>query len=177
MDTRKIEKGVRMILEGISEDPDRDGLKKTPQRFAKMCEEIFGGMGQESGLDIGFAEDVSAGDIITIKDITFHSMCEHHLLPFFGKVDIVYAPQNNRVAGFSDIARIVDIYAQRLQLQERLGRQIADEMMRSLEPAGAMVRISATQLCASMRGSHKKDMMTITEVIRGKLPDHWAKRL
>jgi GTP cyclohydrolase I len=177
MDKNKIEKGVRLILEGIGEDTERAGLKDTPQRFAKMCEEIFGGIGQESSLEIGFIEDILESDIILVKDISFYSICEHHLLPFFGKVNILYSPQNNRVAGFSDITRIVDMYAQRPQIQERLGRQIADEIMRSLQPAGVWVRIEATQLCVSMRGRHKKDLLTVTEVLRGKLPGEWSKRI
>lgn len=169
MDREKIMQGVRLFLEGIGENPEREGLQDTPRRVAEMCEEIFSGIGSAAQLDAGFTEAV--GDhLIFIRDITFYSVCEHHLLPFFGKVDILYAPRGNRVAGFSSIARIVDGYARRLQIQERLGRQIADAIMTTLQPAGVMVSIRATQLCASMRGQHKKEMITQTQTIRGELP-------
>lgn len=170
MDRKKIEEGVRLILEGIGENLEREGLQKTPQRVAKMCEEIFEGTGQTPELDFGFTEDVGLENLVALKDISFYSVCEHHLLPFFGKVKIVYAPRNNRVAGFSDFARIVDTCSRRLQLQERLTNQVADAIWKSLQPAGVRVIIEATQLCVSMRGSHKKDMITVTEVLRGDLP-------
>ncbi len=169
MDREKIERGVRLFLEGIGENPTREGLRDTPRRVAEMCEEIFSGIGQQGVLDTGFTESVG-DNLIYIRDISFYSVCEHHLLPFFGKVDILYAPQDNRVAGFSSIARIVDLYARRLQIQERLGRQIADAIMSALNPAGVMVSIRATQLCASMRGQHKKEMTTLTQTLRGQLP-------
>jgi len=172
MDRKKIEEGVRLILEGIGENPEREGLQKTPRRVAEMCEEILEGTGQTPELDFGFTEDVGPENLIVIKDISFYSLCEHHLLPFFGKVKIVYAPQNNRVAGFSDFARVVDICSRRLQLQERLTNQVADAIWKALQPAGVRVIIEATQLCVSMRGTHKKDIITVTEVLRGSLPSN-----
>ena len=108
MDRKKIEQGVRLILEGLGEDVTREGLAKTPERVAKMCEEIFEGIGKEPELKVGFTEDVGAGTVIKLKDIDFYSVCEHHLLPFFGKVEIIYAPKDNLVAGFSDFAKIVE---------------------------------------------------------------------
>lgn len=173
MNRGKIEKGVRLILEGIDEDLTRPGLQKTPRRVAEMCEEIFGGIHQKPTFTTGFSEAV--GDqLICIKNIRFYSVCEHHLLPFFGKMDIFYIPRDQRVAGFSSFSKIVDTFARRPQIQERLGQQIADAIMASLNPVGMMVLIEATHLCASMRGAHKKELKTVTQVIRGKLP---AKKL
>ncbi len=173
MDRKKIEQGVRLILEGIGEDIARPGLQKTPRRVAEMCEEIFGGIRKKPDLSAGFVEDVGE-QIICIKDIRFYSICEHHLLPFFGKIDIYYIPRDHCVAGFSSFSKIVDTFAHRPQIQERLGRQIADAIVASLDPVGVMVLIEATHLCASMRGAHKKELKTVSQVIRGKLP---AKKL
>ncbi|MCB9066902.1 MAG: GTP cyclohydrolase I [Calditrichia bacterium] len=169
MDKAKIMEGVRLILEGIGENLAREGLQKTPDRVAEMCEEIFGGYAETGKLSAGFPED-AGNNVVLIKDIAFYSMCEHHFLPFFGKVHILYVPQNNRMAGFSSMAKIVDAFSRRLQIQERLGAQIADAIVDALAPEGVMVTIEATQLCASMRGRHKKEMTTVTQVVRGKLP-------
>lgn len=170
MDHKKIARGVRLILEGIGEDPRRPGLQDTPARVAKMCEEIFEGTGKDPALQAGFAEDLGGDGLIALKDIEFYSVCEHHLLPFFGKVSIWYLPRDNRMAGFSDFSRIVDTCARRLQLQERLTAQVADAIMQALQPAGVRVVVEATQLCASMRGRHKKGLRTVTEALRGELP-------
>lgn len=170
MDHKKIAHGVRLILEGIGEDPQRPGLQETPARVAKMCEEIFEGTGKDPTLQAGFAEELGGEGLIALKDIEFYSMCEHHLLPFFGKVSIWYLPRHNRMAGFSDFSRIVDICSRRLQLQERLTAQVADAIMQALQPAGVRVVVEATQLCASMRGRHKKGLRTVTEALRGELP-------
>lgn len=170
MNYRKIERGVRLILEGIGEDLHREGLQKTPQRFAEMCREVFAGIGCQPAMNPGFLESTERPGLIVIKDIDFYSVCEHHLLPFFGTVKIAYLAQNNRVAGFSDFSKIVDIYARRLQIQERLTTQIADAIMTTLQPKGVLVVIEATQLCASMRGPHKKGLKTLTETTRGELP-------
>ncbi len=169
MDRDKIIRGMQLILEGISEDPQRPGLQRTPERFADMCTEIFRGYEMAYSLPAGFSEDVDNGFIL-IKDISFYSMCEHHFLPFFGKVHILYQPQNNRIAGFSAIAKLVDRFANRLQIQERLGREIADALVEALNPVGVQVVIEATQLCVSMRGQHKKEMQTVTQEIRGSIP-------
>jgi GTP cyclohydrolase I len=169
MDRDKLIRGMQLILEGIGEDSRRPGLQRTPERFADMCAEIFRGYEMAQTLPAGFSEDVDNGFIL-IKDIAFYSMCEHHFLPFFGKVHILYQPQDNRIAGFSAIAKLVDRFANRLQIQERLGRQIADALVEALNPVGVQVVIEATQLCASMRGQHKKEMQTVTQEIRGNLP-------
>ena len=177
MNTKKIEQGVRLILEGIGEDLQRDGLRRTPQRVAEMCAEIFGGITKTPQITAGFTEAVGPADTILIRHIPFHSVCEHHLLPFFGKIDILYCPQDNKVAGFSRFSNLVDGFARRPQIQERLTGQIADAIMAGLAPRGVMVVCEATQLCVSMRGDHKKDLTTVTETIRGELPDHQIQRL
>ncbi len=171
MDIIKIEQGVRLILEGIGEDLQREGLRKTPQRFAAMCQEIFSGIGQENDDVEAFREPVSNHGVIVIKDVMFYSMCEHHLLPFFGTIKIVYAPSGNRISGFSTFARIVDTYSRRLQVQERLTEQVADAIMKHLQPVGVSVTAEAIQLCAAMRGEHKRDIKTVTSVLRGALPE------
>ncbi|MFQ5584428.1 MAG: GTP cyclohydrolase I, partial [Calditrichia bacterium] len=130
MDQKKIEQAVWLLLEGIGEDPEREGLQDTPRRVAELYNEIASGLNRRPTLHPGFAEDVSSDNFILIKDIVFYSLCEHHLLPFFGKVDILYIPQNKRVAGFSNLVDIVEIYARRLQIQERLTNQIADAIVK-----------------------------------------------
>ena len=172
MNLKKIEQGVRLILEGIGEDLNRQGIRRTPQRVAKMCKEIFAGIGSEARIGSSFEEQLGENSVIVIDDIPFYSMCEHHLLPFFGTMQIVYAPQGNRVAGFSGFSRIVDTFARRLQIQERLTEQVADAVMKTLDPAGVMVTAEAIQLCAAMRGEHKKDIRAITRTVRGVLPAH-----
>lgn len=167
MNRKKIEKGIRLVLEGIGEDLEREGLKDTPQRFARMCEEIFSGMETEALPTRSFNEPLGNSSLITIRDISFYSMCEHHLLPFFGKVEIVYAPENNRIAGFSDFARIVNVYSRRLQIQERMTEQIADAIVRLLQPKGVRVTVEALQLCAAMRGEHRNNVQTVTRCVRG----------
>lgn len=169
MDQKKIEEGVRLILEGIGEDLNRDGIAETPSRVARMCSEIFEGMEQQPDLKVGFTEEISRDNFILIKDIPFYSFCEHHLLPFFGTVKILYIPNNNRVAGFSDLIKIVHLYSRRLQIQERLTNQIADKMMESLKPVGLRIVIEATQLCVTLRGQRALGAKTVTQAIRGDL--------
>ena len=168
MDTEKIAAGVKLILEGIGEEIDRDGLNETPQRVAQMFTEILSETNTAPTIEAGFAEKVG-DDLIQITDIPFYSMCEHHLLPFFGRVHIAYVPQHNKVAGFSTIARLVENYAKRLQLQERLTHQIADVLMEGLEAKGVFVVIEAQQLCVSMRGNRKDTVRTTTQAIRGEI--------
>jgi GTP cyclohydrolase I len=168
MDHQKIEKGVRLILEGVGENPAREGLRDTPQRVAEMFGEILEGVSIPGELKAGISEEFD--DIIIIKDIPFYSMCEHHLLPFFGKIHLAYLPQNNKVAGFSSITRLINVFARRLQIQERLTHQIADSLMRDLDPRGVVVIVEAQQLCVSMRGSKKDSARTITQAIRGDVP-------
>lgn len=169
METNKIEQGVKLILEGIGEDLNRDGLKETPSRVAQMCLEIFEGMEEQPHLKAGFTEEISKDNFILIKNIPFYSFCEHHLLPFFGKVKILYIPKDNRVAGFSDLIKIVDLYAHRLQIQERLTNQIADNLMETLQPIGLRIVIEATQLCVTLRGRRAQGTKTITQAVRGNV--------
>ncbi len=168
MDSAKIAEGVRLILEGVGEDLKREGLSETPERVSEMLSEILGGTNQHAELEAGFSEEV-ADDIILLKNILFYSMCEHHLLPFFGKVHIAYVPKDNRVAGFSSLTRIVNIFSRRLQIQERLTHQIANTLMEYLQPVGVLVMVEAQQLCVSMRGSKKDSVRTVTQAIRGEI--------
>ncbi len=169
MDFKKIEEGVRLFLEGIGEDLTREGLQDTPRRVAEMCAEIFSGIAQEPQLEIGFVDADLENDPVIIRNISFYSVCEHHLLPFFGKVHIAYVPANRKVAGFSSLVRIVETFARRPQIQERLTTQVADAIMKNLEPQGVIVRVEARQLCVSMRGLRKDEVVTVTEAIRGTL--------
>lgn len=169
MDLQKISHGVRLILEGAGEDIHREELQKTPQRVAEMLQEILNGIHRKPELEAGISETVG-DDVISIKDIPFYSMCEHHLLPFFGKVHIAYIPRENRVAGFSSIARVVEIFARRLQIQERFTYQIADTIMEALNPQGVLVLVQAQQLCVSMRGTNKDSVRTETQALRGDMP-------
>ncbi len=168
MDLEKIARGIRLVLEGVGEDLQREGLQETPRRVAEMLRELLDGMEQKPVLEAGFAEEVG-GDMILVKDIPFYSLCEHHLLPFFGKVHLAYIPKNNRVTGFSSLTRLVDVFARRLQIQERMTQQIADAVMENLQPQGVLVVVEAQQLCVSMRGSKKDTVRTVTQAIRGEI--------
>ncbi len=167
MDGDKIRKGIRLILEGIGEDLNRPGLQKTPERSARMCEEIFAGVQQQAFLESTFTEHHSDGEVIALEDLPFYSVCEHHLLPFFGTATIRYCPQNQKIAGFSGIARLVDTLSARPQIQERLTNQLADMLWEALAPRWVEVRLEARHLCASMRGAHKKEMRIVTAARRG----------
>lgn len=169
MDHRKIMQGVRLILEGVGEDLTREGLKETPRRVAEMCEDILFGINQEPELTAGFSAEV-AEDVIILRDIPFYSLCEHHLLPFFGKVHLAYIPRDNKVTGFSNLTSLIDTYSRRLQLQERLTGQIAQAIMDALQPSGVLVVLEAQQLCVSMRGAKKDSVRTITQAVRGEIP-------
>lgn len=171
MDSEKIKEGVRLLLEGIGEDPEREGLIDTPERVARMCQEIYGGLGRtpEEHLTRKFHADNN--EMVLEKDIPFYSTCEHHLLPFFGKVHIAYIP-NGEVVGLSKLARTVEVYARRPQIQEQLTAQIADALMDYMHPAGAMVMIEAEHLCMSMRGIKKPGAKTMTLAARGAFKDN-----
>ena len=166
IDERKIKEAVRLMLEGIGEDPDREGLLETPDRIARMYGEIFSGMDADGSAELSKTFHVENSGIVLEKDITFYSMCEHHMLPFFGKVHIAYLPEG-KVAGLSKLARTVEIYAGRLQLQERMTAQIADAVMQFLAPAGVMVLAEAEHLCMTMRGVKKPGSKTVTSAERG----------
>lgn len=166
VDQEKVEKAVRMLLEGIGEDPDREGLKETPSRIARMYEEICGGMGQTAEKHLQKTFTAENNEMVIEKDITFYSMCEHHMLPFFGKVHIAYIP-DGKVAGLSKLARTVEVYARRLQLQEQMTAQIADDLMKYLLPKGVMVMAEGEHTCMTMRGVKKPGSKTVSVVTRG----------
>ncbi len=167
MDLKKIEKGVRLILEGIGEDPDRAGLKDTPERVARMYQEIFAGLETPTEEILKAIEGESHDELVLLKDIPFYSVCEHHLLPFIGKAHVAYIPSGGKIAGLSELAKAVEVFAKRLQVQERLTTQLADLIMEKLKPKGAMVIIDAEHLCISMRGVKKSGSRTVTSAVRG----------
>jgi GTP cyclohydrolase I len=168
MDHAKVEQGVRLILEGVGEDPEREGLLDTPARVARMYEEIFSGL-VESPTPLftkSFGEDHR--ELVLVKDIPFYSMCEHHLVPFFGMAHVGYLPgESGRICGISKLARLVDLFAKRPQVQERLTSQIADTLVEHLNPSGVIVVIEAEHLCMSMRGVKKPGSRTTTSAVRG----------
>ncbi len=167
MDKSKIKKAVRMILEGVGEDPDREDLKKTPERVADMYEEIFSGMSKDPSKQLEVLLGEKHDEIVLLKGIPLYSVCEHHLLPFTGRAHIAYLPRNNRVTGLSKLARVVEILSKRPQVQERLTTEVADVVMKKLKPRGVMVIIEAEHLCMSMRGVKKPGVMTVTSAVRG----------
>ena len=167
MDMKKIEKAVKMILEAIGEDVNRQGIKETPKRVAKMYSEIFSGLTEDPHKVLGKVFKEEFDELVLIKDIPFYSMCEHHLLPFYGKAHIAYLPDGNKVVGISKIARLVDVFAKRPQLQERITNQIADTIMETLTPQGTMVVIEAEHLCMIMRGIKKPGTKIVTSAMRG----------
>ena len=168
MDKEKIKRAVRDILEAIGEDPDREGLKETPNRVARMYEEIFCGIFQDprEHLKVTFPEE-SHEEMVIVKDIPFYSCCEHHLVPFFGKAHVVYIPKGGRLTGLSKLARVVETIAKRPQLQERIAKETADIIMEELRPYGVMVVIEAEHMCMTMRGVKKPGSKTVTSAVRG----------
>lgn len=168
MDTAKIEQGVRLILEGVGEDPDREGLLKTPARVARMYEEIFAGLTDDPMKYFETTFDEDHQEMVLVKDIPFYSMCEHHLVPFFGVAHVAYIPgKEGRVCGLSKLARLVDSFAKRPQVQERLTSQIADTLCEALHPQGVIVVLEAEHMCMSMRGVKKPGSKTTTSAVRG----------
>lgn len=167
MNLDQIEQGVRLILEGIGEDPNREGLIDTPKRVAKMYAEMFQGLNIDPKIyfDTIFHEDHE--ELVLVKDIPFYSMCEHHLVPFYGHVHVAYIPNSGRITGLSKLARAVEAVAKRPQLQERITRQVADSIMEKLEPKGVMVVVEAEHMCMTMRGVKKPGSKTVTTVTRG----------
>ena len=171
MDYEKIKAGVQLMLEGIGEDVTREGLLETPDRIARMCAEIYGGLYEDASVHLKKQFTVERNDIVVEKDITFYSVCEHHLLPFYGKAHIGYIP-NGKVVGLSKLARTVDVYARRPQIQERLTVQIADALERVLAPKGIMVMLEAEHTCMTMRGIKKPGSKTVTTVTRGEFKEN-----
>lgn len=172
----QIEEAVRLILEAIGENPNREGLLDTPKRVAKMYQEVFEGLNQnpEEYFDTIFGEDHE--ELVLVKDIPFYSMCEHHLVPFFGHAHVAYIPRNGKVTGLSKLARAVETVSRRPQLQERITSTIADTIMRKLEPHGVMVVVEAEHMCMTMRGVKKPGAKTITSAARGLFADDSQKR-
>lgn len=171
MDHKKIEEAVKLFLEGIGEDVNREGLIDTPRRIAEMCEELFGGLNKDTGEFLERTFTAINNDIIIEKDIPFYSVCEHHLLPFYGKAHIGYIP-DSQVAGLSKLARTVDLIAKRPQIQEQMTAQIAEEIMQYLKPKGVIVLIEAEHMCMTMRGIKKPGTLTTTYVCRGELENN-----
>lgn len=168
MDKAKIEEGVRLILEGIGEDPTREGLQKTPARVAKMYEEICAGLTEDPTRHFETTFDEGHEEMVLVGDIPFYSICEHHLVPFFGQAHIAYIPaKDGQICGLSKLARLVDSFAKRPQVQERLTSQIADTLVSELHPQGALVVLEAEHLCMSMRGVKKPGSKTTTSAVRG----------
>ena len=173
IDKEKIEQATRLFLEGIGEDPERSGIKDTPDRIARMCEEVFGGTDEAARAALSVTFECANDNPVLEKDITFYSMCEHHLLPFFGKAHIAYIP-NGRVVGLSKLARTVEAYARRPQIQEQLTRQIAEALMTNLNAKGVLVVLEAEHLCMSMRGVKKPGTKTVTYVSLGEFKENKA---
>jgi len=167
MNLRKIEKGVRLILEGIGEDPERAGLRETPERVARMYQEIFSGIETPTEELLNSIEGESHDEMVLLKDIPFYSVCEHHLIPFIGKAHVAYIPSGGKIVGLSELVKAVEVLAKRLQVQERLTTQLVDMIMNKLKPKGAMVIIDAEHLCISMRGMKKPGTRTVTSAVRG----------
>ena len=171
MDQEKIKAGVKLLLEGIGEDINREGLKDTPDRIARMYTEVFGGLYEDASEHLHKVFTVDNNEMVLEKDIVFYSMCEHHLLPFYGKAHVAYIP-DGKVVGLSKLARTVEVYARRPQIQEQMTGQIADAIMEHLAPKGAMVVIEAEHMCMTMRGVKKPGSKTVTVACRGEFADN-----
>lgn len=167
MDKERIEKAVREILEAIGEDPNRPGLVETPKRVANMYEEIFRGLNENPEMHLKFFDEKSNDEMVIVRDIPFSSMCEHHLMPFIGKAHIAYIPSDNKIIGLSKIARIVDNFAKRPQVQERLTHDIADFLYKNMNAKGVAVIMEAEHMCMSIRGAKAFESKTQTSALRG----------
>jgi len=178
VDLPRIEAAVREILHAIGEDPEREGLRETPARVARMYEEVFCGLRESPDEHLQVTFEVGHDEMVMVRDIALTSMCEHHLVPFIGKAHVAYIPNlEGRITGLSKLARLVDAYAQRPQVQERLTGQIADEIQSSLDPRGVLVVIEAEHLCMSMRGVRKPGSTTVTSAVRGLFKESVATRM
>ena len=168
VDIERIEAAVAEILEALGEDPQRDGLLRTPARVAKMYAEVFAGLREDPAHHLEVQFEAGHDEMVMVKDIPFYSMCEHHLLPFVGQAHVAYVPgEHGKITGLSKLARLVEAYARRPQVQERLTSQVADKLMQALDPRGALVVIEAEHLCMSMRGVQKPGSLTLTSAVRG----------
>jgi GTP cyclohydrolase I len=167
-DQATVEQGVRLILQGIGEDPDRGGLRETPARVARMYREIFAGIDEDASQLVTVVEGADFDEMIMVRDIPLYSVCEHHILPFIGKAHVAYIPnKSQQITGLSKIARVVDLLAKRPQVQERLTTEIGESIERALSPRGVFVVIEAEHLCMTMRGIKKPGAVTVTSAVRG----------
>lgn len=169
----KVREAVKLLLEAIGEDVNREGLAETPDRMARMYTEIFSGMEEDAAAHLSRVFTVDSHEMVLEKDIVFYSMCEHHMLPFYGKAHVAYVP-DGRVVGLSKLARTVEVYARRLQLQEQMTAQIADAIMEHLAPLGVMVVVEAEHMCMTMRGVKKPGSQTVSIATRGVFSDNAA---
>jgi GTP cyclohydrolase IA len=177
IDQARIEKAVRELLLAIGEDPERDGLRDTPARVGRMYAEIFAGLHEDASQHLATRFEADHDEMVMERDIPLYSVCEHHLIPFLGRAHVAYIPgTDGRITGLSKLARLVDSYAKRPQVQERLTVQIADEIERSLQPRGVLVVIEAEHLCMSMRGVRKPGSTTVTSAVRGLFRDNASTR-
>jgi len=167
VDQARVAAAVREFLAGIGEDPDRDGLVDTPARVARACEELFDGMAEDPAEILSTTFDLGHDEMVLVKDIEVHSTCEHHLLPFTGVAHVAYIPSGHRITGLSKLARLVDVYAKRPQVQERLTSQVADALVEHLAPQGVLVVVECEHLCMTMRGVRKPGAKTVTSAVRG----------
>ena len=177
LDEAKIEEAITLIIKAIGEDPDREGLAGTPRRVAEMYAELFAGLGMDPGEDLKVGFEEGHREMVILRDIPFYSMCEHHLLPFYGVVHVGYIPNaSGRVVGGSKLARVVEIFAKRPQIQERMTSQIADAIVDGLKPGGVAVVIQAEHLCMIMRGIEKPGSNVVTSALRGQFQRQAASR-
>lgn len=171
VDKKKVEQAIKLLLEGIGEDTEREGLKDTPERVARMYEEICGGLDEQVKEHLARTFTSESTEMVIEKDITFYSLCEHHLMPFYGKAHIAYIP-DGKVVGLSKLARTVEVYARRPQIQEKLTGEIADAIMETLKPKGVMVYMEAEHMCMTMRGIKKPGSKTVTQACRGAFAEN-----
>jgi len=176
VDLKKVAQATRLLLEGIGEDPSRPGLRDTPRRVARMWRELVAGMDLKADQIVTVVPVEDYDEIILLRDIPLVSVCEHHLVPFIGRAHVAYLPQEKRVTGLSKLARIVEMEARKLQVQERLTSAIADDILRTLQPRGVLVVVEAEHLCMTIRGVHKPGTVTVTSVVRGQFRDSEATR-
>ena len=177
VDLARIEKAVREILVAIGDDPERDGVLRTPRRVAEMYAEVFSGLHEDPARHLVVTFEANHDEMVLVRDIPLYSVCEHHLAPFHGRAHVAYIPnEDGRITGLSKLARLVDGFAKRPQVQERLTTQIADALMHALQPRGAFVLIEAEHLCMSMRGVRKPGSLTVTSAVRGLFKDSQATR-
>ena len=171
VDEKKVKEAIKLLLEGIGEDVSREGLKDTPDRIARMYTEIVSGMDEDPATHLTKVFTVDSSDLVLEKDITFYSLCEHHLMPFFGKAHVAYIP-DGKVVGLSKLARTVEVFAKRLQIQEKMTEQIADAIMKELAPKGVMIMLEAEHMCMTMRGVKKPGSKTVSIATRGVFEDN-----